>query len=130
MAGCLHRYNLLDGQRPEIHSAEQRRQIDPEKLANEYFPEIRALEEEFKKTGGECIDEYYTTKRGVKVYTRTVIPSGGELKGAVLLCHGYTTHLRYQHKRTLYEYARRGFLVTGMENEGMWLTVEFKYLAI
>ena len=119
VTSALHQLSVLDGHRPHLRDAENRRLVDSESYANASLKEIVPLETAFLRSGGRCTDEYYETSRGLHLFARTLVPGTGvEKRGAVLVCHGYSTHLRFQHKRTMLEYASRGFVTTGVEYEG------------
>ena len=114
--GAFDPFNIVDGHSPQVRTVEQRRRLDPEEVSAKVFPEHAHLEEEFAARGGRKEDAYFTSSRGLKLFSRTLIPK--DPRGGVLVCHGYSSHLRFQNKKTMLEYALRGYVVTGIEYEG------------
>lgn len=114
--GSFNPFHIVDGHSPQVRTVEQRRALDPEAVSSKVFPEHEELEKEFAARGGEVEDAYFTSSRGVKLFSRTLVPQ--KPRGGVLVCHGYSSHLRFQNKKTMLEYGIRGYVVTGIEYEG------------
>jgi len=96
-----------------IETAEQRRAIKPED--NPVFPS--ETKQKLERFADSTTDEYFTSSRGLKLFTRTIKPDGPP-KGAILVCHGYGDHLRWFLCDTMTNFVEAGFVVTGVEMEG------------
>lgn len=115
-AAFFNPFELIDGKRPEIRTAEQRRFLDPEEFGDDSFPENVELLNEFKFRKGIVEDAYFKSSRGLNVFTRTLVPESPV--GGVFVCHSYGSNLRHRHKKTMLKYGLQGYVVTGIEYEG------------
>ncbi|EKX37795.1 hypothetical protein GUITHDRAFT_158560 [Guillardia theta CCMP2712] len=70
-----------------------------------------------EKLASSTTDEYFTSSRGLRLFTRTMTPTDPP-RGAILICHGYGDHLRWFLCDTMVKFVEAGFVVTGLEMEG------------
>lgn len=116
---------IFDGERPHLVSSRARRAIDVDSPFKQTFPDYHNRLEILKNQNFKLIDGFFKSSRGLSLGTRTLIPPENILKKkstGIVLCHGYTAHLRWGTFHVMMKLAEEGYLVTGLEYEGHGLS--------
>lgn len=119
-------HTMLNGLRPDVVTAQQRRKVDIKTLFPKILPDLQERLVNLEKDGYQDVEGYFQTKRGLLMGTRSFIPPETILDSVdntgIIYCHGYANHLRWLSCSDLLSIAEKGFFVSGMEIEGHGLS--------